>query len=79
MGVDGNIDVDPQFVNENLASLDLRLQGGSACIDAGNAVYLSTDYNDLNDNGNTSEGLPFDLTGAARIQGGKPDQGAYEQ
>ena len=50
----------------------------SPAINAGNNSYLPTDVADVDGDGNTSEVLPLDLAGNARIQGGTVDMGAYE-
>ena len=63
-GTDGgnNMDLDPLFVDE--VSGDLRLSGVSPCEDGGD---------------NSAPGLPaIDVIGAARIQDGTVDIGAYE-
>ena len=57
---DGNMDVDPQFVDA--AAGDLRLAGGSPCIDEGT----------------TEGAPETDLVGVTRPQGGGVDMGAYE-
>jgi len=59
----GNIfGLDPLFVNPD--SGDFRLQGCSPLINAGNNAYVT--------------GIPTDIAGAPRIQGGTVDIGAYE-
>jgi len=50
----------------------------SPVINAGNNPYLPADVADLDGDGNTSEPLPLDLAGKARVQGGTVDMGAYE-
>jgi hypothetical protein len=84
----GNISANPLFVNA--ASGNLRLQGGSPCIDAGNNTAVPADTLDLDGDGNTTEPLPFDLDGSPRFHddpavpdtgSGTPpivDMGAYE-
>jgi len=57
---EGNVATDPQF--EDAAAGDLRLAGGSPCIDAGTAEGAPG----------------TDLVGIARPQGGGVDMGAYE-
>jgi len=54
--------LDPLFVNPD--SGDFRLQGCSPLINAGNNAYVT--------------GIPTDIAGAPRIQGGTVDIGAYE-
>lgn len=57
---------------------DLRLQEGSAGIDAGDATLLPPDTFDLDGDGDTTEPLPLDLDGQPRVQGTEVDLGAYE-
>lgn len=70
----GNIDKDPRFKNPGGFSIEgqwvfdddgYTLLSGSPSIDAGSTAYVPA-------------GLTTDLNGAARVQGGKVDQGAYE-
>ncbi len=61
----GNIDLDPRFVDAS--SGNLRLLPGSPCIDAGDNTALPADEFDLDDDGDTSEPIPFDLDGLARF------------
>jgi hypothetical protein len=72
----GNIDVDPLFVQPGTD--DVRLAVGSPCVDAGDNDSLPTDDLDLDGDGNTTEPIPFDLGGNARVQGGTVDMGAWE-
>jgi len=51
---------------------------GSPLTDTGSNTLLPADTTDLDNDGNTTEVIPFDSTGAARIQGGTVDVGAYE-
>jgi hypothetical protein len=68
IGLDGNISVDPLFVDTTPGSEDFRLQAGSPAIDAGNNADAST----------------LDLDGQPRVQDGdgsstaEVDMGAYE-
>lgn len=57
---------------------DLRLQAGSAAIDAGDDAYIRWDFADMDDDGDTTEDEPFDLDGNPRNVGESVDQGAYE-
>jgi hypothetical protein len=72
----GNIDADPLFVQAGMH--DVRLAFGSPCINAGNNAALPPDVLDLDGDGNTTEPIPIDPSGAARIQEGVVDMGAYE-
>ncbi|MCK4958980.1 MAG: leucine-rich repeat domain-containing protein, partial [Planctomycetes bacterium] len=67
---DGNIDVDPQFIDADGADDlvgteddDLRLALDSPCIDAGDNTAVPADVADLDDDGNVGERLPMDLAG----------------
>jgi hypothetical protein len=53
----------PNFVNVNDG--DYHLNSSSICIDKGNASFAA--------------GIPLDLDGNQRVQGGAPDLGAYEK
>ncbi len=57
---------------------DLRLQAGSAAIDAGSNSYARWDFADLDGDGDTTEFEPYDLDGNPRIVNDTIDQGAYE-
>jgi hypothetical protein len=75
----GNINANPLFVD--IASGNLRLQGFSQCIDAGDNDALPADTPDLDNDGNTTESIPFDLDGNARIDSNGNavvDMGAFE-
>jgi hypothetical protein len=76
LGIDGgwNIDANPLFMDPNgedntpgTEDDDLRLSFGSPCIDAGNNSAVPLDALDLDDNGDTTEPIPFDLDGNARF------------
>jgi gliding motility-associated-like protein len=56
----------------------LRLKATSPATDAGNNANLPADVNDLDNDGNTTEPLPYDITGANRIQNTTVNIGAYE-
>jgi hypothetical protein len=76
-------DTDPLFVRPPFTDGpadygDLRLQAGSPAIDAGLAAYLPADVWDLDEDGDTTEPLPIDILGQARMQGAEVDLGAYE-
>ena len=78
----GNIDLDPLFVDAEGG--DLHLQSTSPCIDTGSNDALPEDTFDLDDDGDTTEPLPWDLDGNPRIVDGNGDttatvdMGAYE-
>jgi hypothetical protein len=77
----GNISSDPSF--EDAANDDYRLSGilssSSPCKDTGSNWYLPADFGDLDWDGNTTEQIPFDLTGTvARVRYNTVDMGAYE-
>jgi len=62
---------------------DFRLPFGSPARDAGFTAYLPLDTWDINNNGNTSERMPYDMALQPRLQGVPPppyavDLGAYE-
>ncbi|UCF42772.1 MAG: right-handed parallel beta-helix repeat-containing protein, partial [Planctomycetota bacterium] len=78
----GNINADPLFVDA--AGGNLRLSAGSACIDAGYNAAVPADTFDLDNDGNTTEPIPWDLDGRTRFVDGDyndtitVDMGAYE-
>jgi hypothetical protein len=94
----GNIDADPLFIDANgpdndpntWEDNDYRLAAGSPCIDAGCNCAAPRDIADLDDDGDTTEYIPFDLDGEGRFfddpatadtgSGPPPviDMGAYE-
>ena len=57
---------------------DLRLNRTSPGLDAGNAAHLPPDVADLDEDGDTTEALPVDLSLAPRVQEAALDLGAYE-
>ena len=70
-------------VNPSLGALTgspayFPLNSGSPAIDAGSNGLLPADTTDLDNDGNTSELLPLDQAGNARVQGVAVDMGAYE-
>jgi predicted outer membrane repeat protein len=92
-----NINADPRFIDpdgpDNVAGTkddNLRLSGGSPCIDAGDNNAVPPDTADLDGDGNTTELTPFDLDENPRFvddpnttdtgNGTPPivDMGAYE-
>jgi hypothetical protein len=72
----GNIDADPLFVDA--ASGDLHLRPTSPCIDTGNTDALPPDTENLDDDSDVLEDIPFDLDGNPRVVDGGVDMGAYE-
>jgi len=100
-GSGGNISADPLFRAANPGPDciwgttddvlgDLRLEADSPCLDAANNARVPADSDDLDDDGDLGEPLPFDLAGWARFfddpdtidtGAGTPpivDMGAYE-
>ena len=65
-GISNNINNAPSFVD--FSANDFRLTSNSAGINQGNNAYVN----------NVPEGISFDLSGAARVQGTAVDTGAYE-
>jgi hypothetical protein len=81
---EGNINTDPRFVDPlgpdgapGTEDDDLRLSGGSPCIDAGDNDGVPPDTLDLDGDGDTDEPIPFDLDGNPRFvdDPGMPDCG----
>jgi hypothetical protein len=70
----GNVDTDPQFVDPGI--LDYH-PGSLLCINGGSDLYVPVDVSDLDDDGDRSEKVPFDLVHETRISG-IVDMGAYE-
>ena len=81
----GNIDGDPRFRDPDgpdddantFADNDYRLSSGSPCIDAGSNGAVPADASDLDDDGDTTEPIPWDLDGHPRFVDdvGMPDTG----
>lgn len=74
LGGVGNIGADPKFFDDDglddIAGTiddDLRLDHGSPCIDAGSNPAYPADAPDLDNDGNTTEPLPLDLSGGDRF------------
>ncbi len=85
LGGTGNSAADPQFVDPwgpdgflGTEDDDLHLSTKSPAIDAGDSGLLTPDFTDLDQDGNTTEPVPIDIDGAARISGLTIDIGAYE-
>lgn len=51
---------------------------GGPCFNRGGADSLPEDTLDADGDGNTAEALPLDVTGLPRVQGHRPEAGAYE-
>lgn len=88
---EGNISADPLFVDADgaddivgSADDDLRLLADSLCIDVGDNSSLPLDTADLNNDGDTTEPIPYDFDSFNRIVDGDcddvatVDMGAYE-
>jgi parallel beta-helix repeat protein len=73
-----NINSDPLFANSDADDLDLHLKAESPCIDTGLASALPADAFDLDDDGDTTESVPFDIDSRPRVTGDAVDMGAYE-
>ncbi|MGB2984774.1 MAG: right-handed parallel beta-helix repeat-containing protein, partial [Phycisphaerae bacterium] len=69
--IGGNIDRDPLFENVNIqrpwSANDYHLGATSPCIDSGSDLLVASDERDLDNDGNHSEYVPFDLEGGFRI------------
>ena len=82
----GNINSDPGFVDGDGpdndpctgADNDLRLGSSSPCIDAGDDSAVPADSNDLDNDSDTVEPLPWDLADNPRFMSTAVDMGAYE-
>jgi len=76
----GNLNQDPYFVS----GVDSHLTADSPCIDRGLNSSLPTDVDDLDDDADTDETLPFDLDAGTRLidgdgyAGDVVDMGCYE-
>ena len=80
------IDADPLFVSPSETSAStgsvaqtLRLQASSPAFDTSNVSGLPADDSDLDRDGDTSEPLPIDLQGNARVLNRSLDLGALER
>jgi len=74
LGGVGNHGQDPLFVDADgvddiagTADDDLRLSGGSPCIDAADNTAVPADAGDLDGDGDTAERVPLDLAGSLRF------------
>jgi hypothetical protein len=72
----GNLDSDPLFLDPEGG--EFRLQSNSPAIDAGNQSALPSDVLDIDQDGNTSEPVPYDFEGNSRVMNGAVDMGAIE-
>lgn len=84
-GGTGNIGDDPEFIDADGADDtvgtpddNLRLMASSPSSDTGDNASLPADTADLDDDGNTTEQIPFDLDLTARIAFSVVDMGPYE-
>ena len=91
-GQNGNIRQDPMFYDTGWddngpsddpsddvwVGGDYHLRQDSPCINTGDNAALPPDTTDLDNDGNTTEPIPVDLDGEARIIDGVVDMGAYE-
>ena len=64
-GSNGNISLNPRFMD--IYAGDLHLQTGSPCIDAGDNSLVLFDENDMDQDGDMSEPIPWDLDGNFRF------------
>jgi hypothetical protein len=85
LGGVGNTGANPQFVDadgaDNVVGTDdddLRLLYASPLIDAGDNSAVPDDMADMDGDGDTSEPVPLDLGGYARVVSSSVDIGAYE-
>lgn len=69
---DGGDGWNPAHTNDDYG--DLRLVGGSPCVDEGIDDALDLDEDEVN-----TDDVPYDLDGRTRIGGDSVDMGAYEQ
>ncbi len=75
---DGNIVGDPLFMDA--AAGDFNLALGSPCFNTGNPAHVPLDIFDIDDDNNTTEPIPTDLTGNnSRVISGQVDMGAFER
>jgi len=80
------LDQDPLFVDADGADDvvgteddDVQLQEGSPCIDIGNNAALPPDLFDLDDDGDVTEAIPYDVSGKKdRVKEDVVDLGAHE-
>ncbi|MCG6911003.1 MAG: hypothetical protein LJE94_12885, partial [Deltaproteobacteria bacterium] len=76
----GNLNQDPGFVS----GVDFHIAAGSPCIDRGSNSALPSDADDLDDDADTDEKIPFDLDAGTRLIDGDGnasevvDMGSYE-
>jgi hypothetical protein len=81
---DSNCHVEPNHPNAVWIEGNYHLLASSPCIDAGDNNSVASDFLDLDGDGNTTEPIPWDLGGNARIADGGNDansvvdMGAYE-
>lgn len=73
----GVLNQNPMFLSASTG--DLRLMANSPGVDAGSNTWLPDDIHDLDGDGDTSELLPLDVAGLARVAGAHVDMGAHER
>lgn len=81
----GNISDDPRFIfaigSDGVPGTNddnLRISRHSPCANAGDAAALPPDAWDMDADGDTTEHIPVDIAGQARVVDGTVDMGAYE-
>lgn len=87
-GASGTVGTGTDIVNPNARLGPLQNNGGltlthalltgSPAINGGNNNLIPVDTQDLDGDGNTSEAIPYDQRGLARLVGAKVDIGAFE-
>ena len=75
--ITNSISADPLFVNPAARNLRL-LSSSSPCVDTGSNGRIGKDVVDVDENGNSTEEVPWDKDGDSRVQGPIVDMGAYE-
>ncbi len=76
----GNLNQDPIFIS----GIDYQISSSSPCVDSGSNGALPADIDDLDEDGDVDESLPFDLNAGERVvdgdgySGAVVDMGSYE-
>lgn len=78
-----NINLDPLFCEAGDQLFPLGITNDSPCVDRGHDDYVPPDFADVDDNGNSTEVLPWDRLRMGRFRDATPsgeivDMGAYE-